>query len=62
MSGDPSRDYDGDVDSVEDANRRERCDLCFGNGFIYAGPTADPCPKCWGEGEVAADDLDTPPV
>ena len=51
-----------DDDSVEDAGRMYRCDLCFGNGFIYAGPTADPCPKCWGKGEVTADDLDEPPA
>ena len=35
--------------------------LCFGNGFIYAGPTSSPCPKCWGEGAVFADQLDVLP-
>ena len=56
---DEDSDYDFDDDEGED--RMYRCDLCFGNGFIYAGPTSDPCPKCWGAGEVSADELDGPP-
>jgi len=55
-------DFDFDDGSDEEVGRMHRCDLCFGNGFIYAGPTSDPCPKCWGEGEVTADELDEPPA
>ena len=55
-------DSDFDDGGDEKVDRTYQCDLCFGNGFIYAGPTSDPCPKCWGEGEVTADELDEPPA
>jgi len=55
-------DSDFDDGSDEEDGRMHRCDLCFGNGFIYAGPASDPCPKCWGKGEVTADELDVPPA
>ena len=58
---DPHRDHNGDADCADGAERMYRCDLCFGNGFICAGPVSDPCPKCWGAGEVNADELDEPP-
>ena len=60
MMHDPGCGFDNGND--EEVDRMYQCDLCFGNGFIYAGPLSDPCPKCWGEGEVAADDIDEPPV
>jgi DnaJ-class molecular chaperone len=32
------------------------CPLCGGEGFIYTGPQASPCPECWGSGKVPAKD------
>jgi DnaJ-class molecular chaperone len=51
-------DRDDDPDTTEE--KMHQCDLCYGNGFISVTGTT-PCPRCWGAGEVTADQLDSPP-
>jgi DnaJ-class molecular chaperone len=53
------RDIDDDLEFQDD--QLYTCDLCHGNGFIYARAASDPCPKCWGAGEVTVDLLDETP-